>query len=94
MILPRRAFTVASRDPTIPGHPPPKSTAQALEYFRFGHSQAPTPTATAIPASCAAMNAGTPAGAIPANVSESARATVTAGLAKDVDAVNQYAEVM
>jgi hypothetical protein len=40
------------------------------------------------------MNAGTPAGAIPANVSERARASVTAGLAKDVDAVNHYAEVM
>jgi hypothetical protein len=35
------------------------------------------------------MKAGAPAGAIPAKVSESDRATVTAGLAKDVDAVNQ-----
>jgi hypothetical protein len=34
------------------------------------------------------MNAGTPAGAIPANVSVSARAIVTAGLAKEVDEVN------
>jgi hypothetical protein len=32
--------------------------------------------------------------AIPAKVSESDRAMVTAGLAKDVEAVNQYAEVM
>ena len=40
------------------------------------------------------MKAITPAGAMPANVSETERAMVTAGLAKDVDAVNQYAEVM
>jgi len=39
------------------------------------------------------MNAGTPAGAIPANVSESDLAMVTAGLANDVEAVNQYAAV-
>jgi len=35
------------------------------------------------------MNAKTPPGAMPANVSDSDRAMVTAGLAKDVDAVNQ-----
>ena len=33
-------------------------------------------------------------GEYPAKVSEKARATVTAGLAKEVDAVNQYADVM
>jgi hypothetical protein len=38
--------------------------------------------------------AATPEGAIPAKVSESDLAMVTAGLAKDVEAVNQYAEVM
>ena len=47
-----------------------------------------------MPASCANMNAGTPAGAIPAYVFESDRASVTAGFANDVDAVNQYAAVM
>ena len=52
-------------------------------------SQRPASTANSIPTSCAAMNAGTPAGAIPANVSDSDRAIVTAGLAKDVEAVNQ-----
>jgi hypothetical protein len=31
---------------------------------------------------------------MPANVSDNDRATVTAGFAKDVDAVNQYAAVM
>jgi hypothetical protein len=40
------------------------------------------------------MNAGTPAGAIPANVSDSERAMVTAGLANEVDEVNQYAAVI
>jgi hypothetical protein len=40
------------------------------------------------------MNATTPAGAMPAKVSENDRANVTAGLANEVDAVNQYAAVM
>jgi hypothetical protein len=40
------------------------------------------------------MKAAMPCGAIPANVSDSERAMVTAGLAKDVDEVNQYADVM
>jgi hypothetical protein len=40
------------------------------------------------------MKAGTSPGAIPANVSERERAIVTAGLANEVEAVNQYADVM
>ena len=40
------------------------------------------------------MKAKTPAGAMPAKVSENERAMVTAGLAKDVEAVNQYAAAM
>jgi len=40
------------------------------------------------------MNAGASTGRIPANVSLSARAIVTAGFANDVDAVNQYAALM
>ena len=40
------------------------------------------------------MNSGTSAGRIPANVSDNDLAMVTAGLANDVDAVNQYAAVM
>jgi len=40
------------------------------------------------------MNPGTEDGAIPAKLSVRLRAIVTAGLAKDVDAVNQYAPVM
>ena len=40
------------------------------------------------------MNPGTSAGRIPAKVSLAARASVKAGLAKDVYDVNQYAAVM
>ena len=40
------------------------------------------------------MKAGASMGRMPAKVSEKDRATVTAGLAKEVDAVNQYAAVM
>jgi len=40
------------------------------------------------------MNKATPLGAIPANVSDNERAIVTAGFANEVEAVNQYADVM
>jgi hypothetical protein len=40
------------------------------------------------------MNAGACAGAMPAKLSEKLRAIVTAGLANEVDAVNQQAAVM
>ena len=40
------------------------------------------------------MKAVTLTGAMPAKVSDSDRAIVTAGLANEVDAVNQYAAVM
>jgi hypothetical protein len=40
------------------------------------------------------MNGRTPAGAMPANVSDRERAMVTAGFANDVEAANQQAEVM
>jgi hypothetical protein len=52
-------------------------------------SQRPINTAAPIPASWAMMKASTPEGAMPAKVSESDRAIVTAGLANDVEAVNQ-----
>ena len=59
-----------------------------------GHSSRIVPTATAAPTSWAATKAATEAGAMPAKVFENIRATVTAGLAKLVDDVNQYAPVM
>src|SRR5271169_2996789 len=46
-------------------------------------------TAASMPTSCATIKAMTPAGAMPAKVSESERAIVTAGLANEVEAVNQ-----
>ena len=52
-------------------------------------NQRASSTAASMPASCAAMKATTPPGAMPANVSDSERAMVTAGLANDVEAVNQ-----
>ena len=55
----------------------------------FGHSQRATGRAASAPRNCAAMKAGAPDGAMPANVSVSDRASVTAGLANDVEAVNQ-----
>jgi hypothetical protein len=42
-----------------------------------------------MPASCERMKPGAPPGAMPAKVSESERAIVTAGLANEVDEVNQ-----
>jgi hypothetical protein len=57
-------------------------------------SQWPTLTAATIPVNCAMIKAATSAGAIPVNVSESDRTIVTAGLANDVEEVNQYAAVM
>ncbi len=50
------------------------------------------PTNTA--ANCAATNPGASAGRMPEKVSLAARAKVTAGLAKDVEEVNQYAATM
>ena len=46
------------------------------------------------PANCAPTNPGTSAGLMPEKVFVTERATVTAGLANEVDAVNQYAAVM
>jgi hypothetical protein len=45
--------------------------------------------ASSIPTNWARIKAGAADGAIPAKVSDNARATVTAGLANEVDAVNQ-----
>ena len=46
-------------------------------------------TAKAAPKSCAAMNAGTLAGAIPAKLSLNIRPNAAAGFANDVDAVKK-----
>jgi len=54
-----------------------------------GVSQRKRAVADAAPMSCATMNAGASDGRIPAKVSVADRASVTAGLANDVEAVNQ-----
>src|SRR5437762_9112532 len=61
---------------------------------RVGTSHRNKAVAHAAPKSCTITNPGTSANRIPANVSLAARATVTAGLANEVEAVNQYAAVM
>ena len=48
-----------------------------------------SPVAAAAPSTCAAMKPGASAGRRPAKVSVAARASVTAGLANEVEAVNQ-----
>ena len=53
------------------------------------NSQPARPAARPAPASCASTKAGTSTGRIPAKLSLKARASVTAGLAKLVDEVNQ-----
>ena len=54
-----------------------------------GCNQRKSAVAPKAPANWAAINAGASAGRIPANVFVTERATVTAGFANDVDAVNQ-----
>ena len=50
-----------------------------------------SPEASAAPMNCIRMNIGAEDGLMPAKLSENMRAVVTAGLAKLVDDVNQYA---
>lgn len=61
--------------------------------FEFS-SQRKSIVAANAPNSCAKIKAGASFGRIPANVSETVRASVTAGFANDVEDVNQYAAVM
>ena len=59
-----------------------------------GTSQRKSNVAANPPRNCAATKPGTSAGRMPANVSLRQRARVTAGLAKEVEDVNQYAAVI
>jgi hypothetical protein len=61
---------------------------------RLGTSQLNSAVAVPAPNNCATMKPSTSAGRMPLKVSVAALARVTAGLANDVDAVNQYAAVM
>ncbi len=67
---------------------PPTGT-QRFPSSAGGCSQRHNSTAAKAPAHCAAMNPGASTGRMPAKVSLAARASVTAGLANEVDAVNQ-----
>lgn len=58
-----------------------------------GYSQQNTKVATMAPASWTRMNPGASVGRMPAKVLLALRAKVTAGLANEGDAVNQYAAV-
>src|SRR6516162_3700600 len=62
--------------------------------FVDGKSIKHTIEATSAPTTCATMNAGTWFMAMPAKVVVKPRASATAGLANDVDEVNQYAAVI
>jgi hypothetical protein len=62
--------------------------------FGTGSIHANRAVAAIAPRNCTPINPVTSAGRIPENVLVMDRARVTAGLAKDVDAVNQYAAVM
>ena len=64
-------------------------TSAAVEALRPGYSARIAATASAQPTTCAPMNAGTAAGAMPAKVSENIRPTVIAGLAKLVEEVKK-----
>jgi hypothetical protein len=58
-------------------------------FFRLPHIHDANTVATNTLATWTAMKTNASPGAIPAKVSESERAMVTAGLANDVEAVNQ-----
>src|SRR6185436_2338253 len=70
------------------------SSRSSITSVGRGINQQATSVATPAPANSAKMNAGTSEGRIPANVSLSDRARVTAGFAKDVEEVNQYAALI
>lgn len=78
----------AGREGRRRGSPPRARNAWASQRGFVAQIHRARNVARAAPVNCARMKAMTPAGAIPAKVSESARARVTAGLAKDVEAVN------
>ncbi len=74
--------------------PPPEAAllSRRVQTHRpadAGQSQRARTLAAIAPNICAATKGNTPDGAIPENVSESERASVTAGLANEVEAVNQ-----
>src|SRR5262249_42143554 len=70
------------------------TTTSGAASGNAGTSQRNSAVASAAPTSCATTKPGTSWGRIPAKVSVAARARVTAGFAKLVEDVNQYAAAM
>jgi len=68
--------------------PGPESSERYV-VGNMGHSHRKNTVAIPAPASCARMKPGASSSRIPANVSLNAWANVTAGLANEVEAVNQ-----
>src|SRR5215813_8141512 len=66
-----------------------RTTTSGADSGRAGTSHRKSPVAAAAPNNCVTMNPGASEGRMPAKVSEAARASVTAGFANDVEAVNQ-----
>ena len=71
-----------------------RTTSKTSHAPSFGYTKFITATAQRAPMIWATMNSGAPDGSIPAKVSLNILDTVTAGLAKLVDEVNQYAPPM
>ena len=69
----------------------PKRTLGVRDHLSWGSAKSHRhrPPAASAPMNCATMKPGTSGGDIPAKVSLSERAIVTAGLANEVDDVNQ-----
>src|SRR2546428_796862 len=70
------------------------TNTDSASFGSDGTSQRNNAVAAPAPASCARINTGVSLGRMPENVSVTERASVTAGFANDVDAVNQYAAVI
>lgn len=64
-------------------------TAASALSAASGYRATTSANPAAAPTICAATNGATDAGAIPAKLSENIRPTVTAGLANEVELVNQ-----
>src|SRR5690242_2536537 len=91
-VTPRRQMTRSAqrrrpvRSKSSPGATVPPTVAS---FGAAGYNQPNSAVAVAAPANCATIKPGASTGRMPAKVLLAARASVTAGLAKEVDDVNQ-----
>src|SRR2546430_14889836 len=79
---------------SAPGRPGAPVRRDESAGLAGGSNQRNSPVAAAARSSCAMTNAVTSSGRIPAKGLLAARAMGTAGLGNEVEAVNQYAEVI